>query len=221
MTDDPFAAHRPLLVEELRRAVDGVSLHNGAVLRQQVSSGSESDAGLLPGLLCLLTAEALSGRAESALPAATALTLLTTMAEVFGTISVASNDEGLIHSWGMPRTLNAGDACFALAQETLLKAHSLDAGRRLKATGLLDRAARATSDSLFERASANATSVSRAELLSAAMALGALSAGANDQTVEQMGAYGRSLLSGRGEVLPGDLADRLSPAAAYVAEVRQ
>jgi hypothetical protein len=167
----------------------------------------------LPGLLCLFTADAIAGRHEAALPAATALALLSTMVDVFGAIGETAEADGLVHTWGMPRTLNAGDACFALAQETLLKAHGLDAERRLKAISLLDDAARAVSESMHERATQKG-SAGRAAIISAAMALGALSAGAAQSTIDNIS----NQLSGGANGLRPDIADRLKQAAAYVAE---
>jgi hypothetical protein len=201
MTADLFEPYRPILLSELRRVMEGVTLQHGAVLRQQAptNAGEHSDdIALMPALLCLLTCETFGGQTEDALPAAVSLAFLARMADVFKGIAGADSgtDGTLMRSWGMPRALNGGDAFFALAQASLLdgKRGGLDPDRRFAAVGILDRASRALSEKLYGRSVTK--SGAGGGLFAAATALGALWSGADDATVDALGGFGASIDAG-------------------------
>jgi hypothetical protein len=182
MSQDPFAGYRPLLAAAKARAVDALEFSHAAPLRQQIAnSEAESD---LPALCCLLAADAVSGKTDDALPAATAIALLGEMEGVFS--AIASEDEvGLEAEWGMPRALNAGDAFYNLAQAVLLQGtNNLDAERQLLLSTHLDRACRAFAERLYEGSPANKRS-----LIGAAVTLGALAADADEATAAQVGEF--------------------------------
>jgi hypothetical protein len=221
---DLLLSYRPLLLQDLRRVVDAVTLGHGAVLRQHAltneGEGSEEPA-LMPALLCLFTCEVLGGRPEDALPAATSLAFLTRMADVFDAIAGADagTDGTLIRSWGMPRSLNGGDAFFALAQASLLDSRrgGLDPERRFAAMGVLDQATRALSEKLYSR------SDDGGGLFTAALALGALSAGTDRSVVAALMRFGASMDAGAAEPhwlgeLPEATRKSLTEAAKSVSE---
>ena len=216
---DPFASYRALLREGVKQALVEQKGSHAALLHAQLAEGDPPREGPAP-LLCLLTADALGARPENALPAATALLLLTEMGRVFR--DIAADGAGLAKPWGMPRALNAGDGLFALAQDALLAADAgLSADRRLRALDLLDAAARALGGEL-EAAAEGAAAPPGSSLLAAALALGGLAAGAGADIVEQLGAYGASLAAGApDDVLLGGLAPdarrRLAEATAQLA----
>jgi hypothetical protein len=217
MSADPFAEYRPLLLEEMQRIVDEVSLHHGALMRQKLEPAGEQDVSLLPGLLCLATAETISGRADAAFPAAIALSLLATMAEVFGAVAGGADDDGLIHAWGLPRTLNAGDAFFALAQETLAGAAGLDETRRLQAVALLDEACLQVSETLYGEARGARAEPGRG-MVGAALALGALAAGSADSIVRSLAAFDISQNVNITAALPSAEREKLMAAVSFVRE---
>jgi hypothetical protein len=194
MSADLFDAYRPALTAELRRVVEDVSLTHGALLREELARLTDgkltSQESLLPSLLCLLTADALTGQPDEALPAATSLALLDLMADAFGQISAGEADQrSLTATWGMPRALNAGDAFFVLAQDALLSAQNLDAERKLAAIALMEEASRSVSERLHARAAGEQANAFR-ELLCIAAALGALSAGAGAESIEAVRRFG-------------------------------
>jgi geranylgeranyl diphosphate synthase type I len=234
---DPFASYRQPLLADLRRTLEASDLSHAALLREQFAAmstaGTGGDTGpeLLPSFLCLSTAEALTGRADEALPPATALALLATMGRVFA--ELASSGAGrtgagshLEAAWGLPRTLNAGDAFYAAAQSTLLGAPGGTPERNLKALEMLDSASRAYSDELHQRLALPRDRVSHsAALLSAGTALGALYAGAGPAVVEALAAFGRSVASGADTApldrisISNEARRRLTDAAKYIEEV--
>jgi hypothetical protein len=142
MTSDPFAAYRPALEAALTRAIDSLSTSHVVLLSHQVDSGASRE----PGLLCLLAADALGAPEGAAQPAAVALSLLAAMAATFEGL----DEEGAALSrYGMPRSLNAGDGFYALAQSALL--HAVDAGdaeHRLAVVNLLDATCRAQAEDM-------------------------------------------------------------------------
>jgi hypothetical protein len=206
---DPFAAFRTPLWEAVDRAVDAVDYGYGKLMRQELQSLSGDEDLLLPGLLCLATADALGERSAEAMPAATALTLLSAMRRVFGDIA---GDEGVLgENWGMPRALNAGDAFFAVAQRSLLDAaQRLDPERQAWSMRTMDAACRGLSVEM-KHAEHGPT------LYSAGAAFGALFAGADDPRVESLAAFGRDLDASRVDGSVSAEARRsLSDAAAYI-----
>jgi hypothetical protein len=168
MTADIFAAYRPALEAALTRAIDGLAASHAVLLSHQVETGASRE----PGLLCLLAADALGVPEDAAQPAAVALSLLDAMAATFDSL----DEEGAALSrYGMPRSLNAGDGFYALAQSALL--HATDAGepeQRLAAIDLLDATCRAHAEDM-RLAATDSRQVST--LRNAAIEFAALAAG--------------------------------------------
>jgi hypothetical protein len=185
VTADPFAGLRAMLMAELRFRVESVSETHGELLRRHVArlDGEHPEVDISSALLCLLTAEALGAPPEDALPAATSLALMSLMADVMAGLSREERGS-LWREWGMPRALNAGDAFYALAQDTLLRspAFAADPDRGLEAMNQLDLAARAHSEALYAPGADGAGP--RAMVLSCAAALGALSVNAQPLAIE-------------------------------------
>jgi hypothetical protein len=165
MTEDRFAAYREPLEAALTRAIDSLSTSHAVLLSRQLEDGRSRD----PGLVCLLAADALGAPAGAAEPAAVALTLLAAMNAAFAGL----DEEGApLSRYGMPRSLNAGDGFFALAQSSLL--HAADAGdaaQRLRAIDLLDATCRANAEDLRLQAE-NAPLLKNAAVELAALAAG-------------------------------------------------
>jgi geranylgeranyl pyrophosphate synthase len=234
MTDDPFAGYRPALLAELHRQVKGESLQHHAVLLQHLSplvKNESTERDLMPALLCLLAAEALGGRVEDALPAATSLALLANMAAVFEGIAEAGRpgaDGALLQSWGMPRALNAGDAFFALAQASAVETKAgslLQADRRLQLLRVMDEVSQLLSETLYSRSATWNGEARPGGLFSAAMALGAICAGSDEATAEAITRFGDTLDAGEpaASLLQGlseAARSRLIEAAKYIAEVK-
>src|SRR6185503_12201169 len=139
---NPFASYRPVLDEALRRALDSLATSHVVLLSHQVDTGASRDAGLL----CLLAADALGAPSGAAEPAAVALSLLDAMSATFEGLD---EESAALARYGTPRSLNAGDGFYALAQSALL--HAQDAGepeQRLAAIDLLDATCRAHSEDM-------------------------------------------------------------------------
>lgn len=183
MSTDPWSAYRSLLRNALDSAVDEIEFSHGELVREQVGA-AVADESELPGLLCLRVAEAVAGNASAALPAATALALLTEMSRVLLSLDTAP---GLSTAWGMPRALNAGDAFFAAAQHALLSgSDEMTAERRLAAVRVLDGACRDLLEALYAAAVTGDRPRPVRSLYSAAVALGAISAGATNSTLSSL-----------------------------------
>ena len=185
MTTDPWARYRALLQESLTDAADGIDFAHGELVREQQASGG--DAALLAGIVCLRAAEALGASPESAVPGATALVLLSQMADVF--LSLESQDGGasLSTAWGMPRALNAGDALFAAAQNTVLTDDGeISVQRRLHALSILDDATRGYMEALLAAGEEATSSQREQSLLAAALLLAGVYAGADDEKMARL-----------------------------------
>lgn len=77
-------------------------------------------SGLKAAELCLSVAES-AGQGQVAMAAAEAVACLEAVASILAEISIEASSSGsVMPQWGMPRTLNAGDAAFALAHQRLL-----------------------------------------------------------------------------------------------------
>jgi hypothetical protein len=217
-TIDPFAAYRPALLDALRSVIEAVTASYGVLLREQIAGIEPDEASLAPALLCIATTEAMGGRAIDAMPAATALGLIAMMGRVFQDIA-AENESGLGAAWGLPRALNAGDAFFVLAQQTLTA--GTDPARVVAALSELDKASRAYSDELHAGLTTTPKRARGRSLLAGAVTLGAIASGADAATVDQMRAFGRDLAKGQATEIRGvpdpAAADRLWQAARYAA----
>ena len=137
------------LESEITRSVDEHNLESRQLVKQQLSieDGELRDA-LGPAVLCLGLGPALGKGEDATLAPAVALGLLAHMGRVFAELQ--GQRRGLSLGWGMPRALNAGDACFALAQDQLNRgSQTLAAESRLLAADMFDSAARALSEALY------------------------------------------------------------------------
>ena len=208
---DVVARYRPAVERGLREAVDAAPPGFGALVREHFGwddDAAASSGKLLRPVMCLLVAEALGGDAEPAPPAAVAVELVHNFSLIHDDIEDQSDTRhGRPTLWrtaGLPLALNAGDGLFALARRTLLNL-ALPPERVLLAVRLLDdacialcegqhldltfEARRSITLAEYEAMVAGKT----AALLGAAMALGALAAGADAAAVEAMHACGREL----------------------------
>jgi hypothetical protein len=171
-------------------------------------SAHEEDV-LLPGLICMATAEALDGNLEEATQAGVALVLLAAMRRVFDGIA-AEAKSSLEREWGMPRALNAGDGFFALAQQHFLAS-----------TGTLPVAQRALALESFDRAcqelsvEMNAATPSLS-LQSVAASSGALFAGADTALIGSLAGFGRNLNPGSIPDMPESAVSKLLAVKEYI-----
>ena len=218
---DLLLDYRRRVAEGVAAALNGIDYSHADLLRHEAVHAEAVHLDLMAAAACLYAAEALGGDAEAALPPATALALLETMADVFRDISEEGygRSPGLLDDWGMPRTLNAGDALFVLAQQRVLDT-SKDATVALSAAERLDLAARDLCESLPSASVGNA-------LLPAAMSLAALSSGSDAETAERFADLGHAIAAGRGveerlaalELDPAQH-ERLQELTTYLSEVR-
>jgi hypothetical protein len=178
MTADagPLAAYRAAVVEAVGARIESLNLSHAELMRAQLRLSERDPMRFLPAALCLLTAEALGADRERAMPAAVAFALIEAMAEVFQGIGTAREDTslGLKGAWGLPRTLNTGDALYALAQRSLLElgSKSFKAQSVAEAGRVFDSACRRVSEALFEQRE-DVTN----ELVGTAVRLGSVAAG--------------------------------------------
>jgi hypothetical protein len=187
-----WAGRSELLHEAIGRSLDAIEFSHGQLMREQVEA-SDPAAYEPAALACLAAAEAAGGTARAALPGAVSIALMSQMALVFMGLENSGGVASLSTAWGMPRSLNAGDAMFAVAQDSLLAAvDELTAEERLQATRILDGGARTMVDALFDAPEGDVASVSQRALLPAAMALGGLLGGANPKTRERLRSLGQA-----------------------------
>jgi hypothetical protein len=186
MTTDPWARYRTLLQDGIDRAVSEIDFSHAELVREQVAA-SEGGDGVVAGIVCMRAAEALGVDADMALPGATSLALVAQMAAVF--LSLESQDGGasLSTAWGMPRALNAGDAFFAAAQNTLLADDGeISVQRRLRALSILDDATKDFMEVLHTAGSSASVKDGERSLLSAALLLAGVYSGADDETMTRL-----------------------------------
>ena len=190
MNAEPWETYRRALKESMQRAVDRLDAGHAALVRQQLNLEQPVE-NLLPALVCLRTADSLSGDADLAIAPATSLALLVEMASVFMNLDAPDDVAQLSASWGLPRSLNAADALFAMAQEVLLSSDEISVERRLQAVEILDEASRAFVTAIHE-AGANTQEGLAAwgrALYPAAVRLAAVFAGksADEEKLTQLG----------------------------------
>ena len=217
---DLLLDYRRRVAEAVTAAIDTIDYSHADLLRRESVDAQAVDVDLLPAAVCLYAAEALGAEADASIGAATALALLETMADVFSDIANAANgrQNGLLGDWGMPRTLNAGDALFVLAQQRVLYT-SPDVTIALRAAEIFDVAARDFCELL--------PSAPAKDLIPAALSLAALTAGLDMATAYGLTELGSELASGRRAdellqslALPAAQRDRLQELASYLSEVR-
>jgi hypothetical protein len=138
---------------------------------------------------CLLVADALGGDRSQALPLATSLAFMTAMASIFQELEAddVHGGESLETAWGMPRSVNAGDAFFVLAQQSVLRETGLDAETTFAATEVLSAASRALSEDIY------AARRNPRRILPHALAMGALAAHAGPAAAQELQAFGELL----------------------------
>jgi hypothetical protein len=215
--NDPFAAHRIPLRTALQSALDAETYGYAALLQSQMAISAHDDDILMPGLLCLATAEAIGGDATVSLAPAVSLVLLGAMSAVFEAIAGEGASE-LEREWGMPRALNAGDGFYALANTILLSAtKGMGTDDGLQAVGLLDAACHGLSLEIHRGVRESFP------LLRAGAALGALFAGADGTFVTELGAPGSHLvpISRSGVHSPEGLRNVLANMATYMNRSRR
>jgi hypothetical protein len=185
------ARHRELMQQGLTACLDDLPAGSGELVRAQVDTSDPAEYETA-ALACLAAAEAVGGSAEAAVPGAVSLAFISQMGHVFAGLESSGGSASLSTAWGMPRSLNAGDAMFALAQETILSAsNELTAEDRLEALGWLDRASRNLGEALHAaRPDAGAETTQRV-LLPAALALGSLLGGAGNEVRQRLAELGR------------------------------
>lgn len=190
---DLWAGHRTLLHEAISSRLDDARFKSGELAREQIEA-SEPGSYDAAALACLAAAEAVGGSPDAALPGAVAIAFMSQMALVFTGLENSGGAASLSTAWGMPRSLNAGDAMFALAQSSLLSvSDELRAEVRLRATGILDLAAREMVDALFaaNEDESDTVAIAQAALLPQAMALGALLGDGDEAACECLATLGR------------------------------
>ena len=203
--DASTAELRAVVVLALQRAVDSLEGGYAALLRDQLRN-TEVDASLYgPSVFCLGLGRLITGTEDLALPAATALGLLEEMARVFVDLEAAGSD--LVSSWGMPRSLNAGDAFYAAAQRVLLDDQGLAPPRRLRALGVLSAASRTFAEALHAWGPGGRDGVARASraLYPAAAALAALCCDLDADLTARLAAIAEDLASQPAATLEGAL----------------
>jgi geranylgeranyl diphosphate synthase type I len=148
-----FARYLPAIEAAMRRAVgeersllyDMMRYHLGWADAEGRPVNEGSGKALRP-VLCLLTCEALCGRAEPALPAAAAIEILHNFSLVHDDIQDQDQTRRGRPTtwtlWGVPQAINAGDGLWAVSTRTLLR--SVEAGAdpvmAVRATAMLNDA---------------------------------------------------------------------------------
>ena len=189
---DAKSRHREMLHEGLSRYLDGMTGGSSELVRAQVAASEPGEYETAP-LACLAAAEAVGGSAAQALPGAVSLALLAQMGLVFTGLENSGGAASLSTPWGMPRALNAGDAMFALAQESVLSASTgLTAEERLAAVALLDDGGREVVRALHDAGEGDtAVTAAQRALLATALGLGGLMGGGGVPAGERLAQLGR------------------------------
>ena len=200
------------LVERLRNSADlyaMASYHLG--WRDSEGRPAQASGKATRPMLCLLACEACGGRWQDALPAAAALELVHNFSLIHDDIQ--DRDAERRHRptvwklWGEAQAINAGDALLALARLASLRLIEGEVSPRavVEAAKLLDQRTLEmvegqVLDIAFERQLAvtpdqylEMVEKKTGALFDAALALGALVAGAEPPLVEEMGSCGRQL----------------------------
>jgi len=212
--------YRTMILNELARALEGETKLRG-ILRYHIGltdeagkpcgNASRSCGKLLRPSLVLLTAEGLGGDVDDALGAAVALELVHNFSLIHDDIQ--DRDEvrrGRPTVWalhGVAEAINAGDLMLAMAMSAAIESGSAIAATLAVA---VDRMIEGQSlDLQFEsRAVVTAEYLEMIDrktgaLLSCALELGGIAAGASDEAIEQLVALGRSI--GRAFQIQDDL----------------
>ena len=214
-TPQAFARYLPAIEDAIRRAVgeersllyDMMRYHLGWADAAGRPVNEGSGKALRP-VLCLMTCEALCGRAEPALPAAAAIEILHNFSLVHDDIQDQDQTRRGRPTawtlWGVPQAINAGDGLWAVSTRTLVR--SVEAGAdpatAVRATAMLNDASLTmiegqALDIAFEQQ--EAVGVERyldmiarktGALIACSVALGALFGGADDAGLAAFQRYG-------------------------------
>lgn len=209
-TPDSLRAHQPLVEQALRASLDlpkDPSLPLYRMMRYQLgwvdAAGEEvrTESFRLLGALCMEASASLGGEPERCAPSAAAIELLGESAAVHEDMQTAvqqrANRDAVWWVWGPAQAINAGDGLYALARLSILDTLSGDAAVRLPATLTeLDTAALEYYQGqhhdlqLQERVDVTEQQYMRmargkhGALMGGALALGAVSAGADEAAVQ-------------------------------------
>lgn len=205
------AVHKDLrLVSEMLRTGSSAELYKMAAHH----FGWEEDGGAGKGvrpLLCLLSNAAAGGDWVSAVPAATGIELIHNFSLIHDDIEDGSDlrrhRQTIWKLWGLPQAVNAGDALFALAGLSSYRLLELghDAATVLRVQQMLDESCLILTqgqylDLSFDVHKPNVLNRylemiqnKTASLVAASAAVGALSAGASDNTIAAYKTFGHHL----------------------------
>ena len=190
---DPLTSYRVAVALDLESVVNDVRLIHVDILKHELKLiGQGRPTGRVdlsaPGA-CLMIAEALGAPQEQALPLASALAFMQTMASIFRELEAddVHGGESLETIWGLPRTVNAGDAFFVLAQQSVLRDTGIDEDRLFAATAVLGAASRLLAEELFAGRGQSAY-----RLLPQALALGAIAAGCREDVARELREFGEA-----------------------------
>jgi hypothetical protein len=194
MMQDLWAGEREQIKQAVFQCIDDDRFKSGQLVREQLEASEPADYQTA-ALACVAASRAVGGSDEAALPGAVAIAYLSQMALVFMGLENSGGRASLSTAWGMPRSLNAGDAMFALAQESLLSVpDELTDEVRLHAAHILDEGTRALVEELFA-SDGDVVTLGQRALLPTAMALGGLLGGGDDARLERLAGLGHDWAS--------------------------
>jgi geranylgeranyl diphosphate synthase type I len=215
---DITSRYRGDITGALRQALDRPDIGHFGYMRYHLGWQDAAGNAVPPGggkmlrpALVLLSAEAVGGRAEVAMPASAALELVHNFTLIHDDIEDDSDTRhGRDTVWriaGVPQAINAGDGMFVLAQRTLLTLADtgVAADRVFAAATALNEACIylcegqhmdigfETRERVTQAEYEKMISGKTAALLGASMAIGAIAGGADDATVAAFSECGRLL----------------------------
>jgi hypothetical protein len=174
----------------LLRAIASIDAGHAAILRDQAGQDGAESLQYAPTHLCLAVARRLGAAETAAVAAAGTLAALVEMARTFA--AIAGPGGAVAVRWGLPRTLNAVDAFYVLAQKLLggLPPTS-PAASRLAAAAAVDAALRAFAADLSKAPDADEGVIRSVRMLyPAALALAGLAAGLDTAAIGRLAEAG-------------------------------
>jgi hypothetical protein len=194
----PLGEHRALLREYLRKIALPFESDAGSIVRERLAS--EREEALLTPSLALWACSACGGDVRAAVPIGSAIYLFERSMQLHDELT----EDPELARWGLGQSLNAGDALYAIAFRTLAE-NVADSQRRLAAARLVARAVLAAIEG-------------RAGVMtSAALAAGALAAGADEKIRLRLARVGR-LLAGTATAADAQRVGRIARRAADAIE---
>lgn len=217
----PLDGFSTVVRRETERVLDACPGTHGELLRCQHGlerekvAGGKAASSLVAPALCLLTADALGGRREQALAAASAVAFLQSYVFIETDIATQCAERNgqptLWRRWGAPLALNAADGMVSQAHQSLARlAEGSGSARALAAARLLDDAClRLCEEEFAYYASAGGPGPSEADhirvaqareraLLALAASLGALVGGVEEKALGAFSDFGNQLGVARG-----------------------